>query len=990
MNRIILICLVFSSLAGHAQNTDSYSVKNYTDANGLPQNSVKSIAVGDGGFIWLATEAGLTRFDGSSFFVYDKAYTNARSNRIKNIQRQLSTGDLYGCSEYHELIPIQDGHVISKPILYHKIFPIPQSFSKIAKELPDPDSIYHFENFIIQTTAEKYYSVTKDNLIFNYNKQTLAIPFKHNSRGVFFVSNKVLFYMDEKGSFTMFNDGRRKQVQLTGNIVKEKNLQNKQLRIYWNSNTDQVFICLNKCLYLVQVRKDSLETKLILNDFDFNGKQIITTYYDVINKRLFLGSMTQGLFVLQYHLFSADRLLMYPNNSVTYALSPYSDNTVLFANGDLVSTNDKELQLPLIKENSNGFSLVIDQDKNIWTQKDSVIYKFSPKGDKLLQSYNFPQNLASLYLDKHNILWIGTADGIYSKNLSGPNLPPAIVTHVKDANCLYLKDEVMWIGTPNGLYCYNSITKRLSLIPRLATVHVRSIYTRNKEMWIGTYGDGFYLYKDNILTKMPLDEQKYLNNAHCFLEDSKGFFWISTNKGLFRVAINDLLAYSEHKTSEVFYLYYDKDSGFNTNEFNGGCQPCGAILKNGFFTFPSLVGSVMFNPILIHPELPDKAIYIDRILKDDKEAGIKDTIKTTQDFSRLQIFISSPYFGHPNNLSFEYKFANDTQWTKVNTNQIIIFTTLPYGTHNLLIRKSNGFGYTNFAYHNMVIIVSPYYYQTWWFYGCAALFITVGLIFIYKARIRIIVKRNEILEKLITERTIDLERSITDLQESQQLLKQQTTFQKRLLAAITHDIKSPLRYLVLTGKRLYQTDEVIDSVKEGIRAIYLSASSMYNFTDNLLNYSKLFLNENEIRNDHINLKLLITDKINIFSEIITYNHIAIQNNIRADIYIDADKTIISVILHNLIDNALKYCSNGTVTFDVLKKDKSVILILQDTGRGMSEDILKWLNGKSDLINTDGLGLKMVLELAAKTGLKIQAESAPDEGTIIKLTLINSH
>jgi K+-sensing histidine kinase KdpD len=252
------------------------------------------------------------------------------------------------------------------------------------------------------------------------------------------------------------------------------------------------------------------------------------------------------------------------------------------------------------------------------------------------------------------------------------------------------------------------------------------------------------------------------------------------------------------------------------------------------------------------------------------------------------------------------------------------------------------------------------------------------------------VKRNEMLEKLITERTLDLERSITDLQESQQLLKQQTSFQKRLLAAITHDIKSPLRYLVLTGKRLYQNDEIIDSVKEGIRAIYLSASSMYNFTDNLLNYSKLFLNEKEVRNDQINLKLLIADKINIFSEIIKYNQITIQNKIRADIYVDTDKTILSVILHNLIDNALKYCANGTITLNAIKKNKTVILSVQDTGCGMPISLTKWLNGKGDAGNTEGLGLKMVMELVAKTGLKIEAESAADKGTIIKLIFISSH
>lgn len=495
MNRIILICLILSSFAVHAQNTDSYSVRHYTDANGLPQNSVKSIAVGDSGFIWLATEAGLTRFDGSNFFVYDKAYTNAHSNRIKNIQRQLSTGNLYGCSEYHELMPIYNGHIFSKPVPYNKIFPISQSFNKIVKELPDPDSIYHFENFIIQTTPEKYYCITKDNLTFHYNKQVLTLPFKHNSQGVFFVANKFLLYMDEKGGFTLFNDGKRKHIQLTGDILKEKNLQNKQLRIYWNSNADQVFICLNNSLYIVQFTTDTLETEFLVSNFDFNKAQIITTYYDVINKRLFLGSLTRGLFVLQFHLFSAAPPSIYPNESTTYAQYPYRDNIVLFANGSLLSTNGKESQLSLLKEYSNNYSLVIDHDKNIWTQKGIAIYKFSPKGDELLQSYTFPADVASLYLDKNNILWIGTGDGVYSKNLSSPDLPPVIVTHLKDANCLCLQGEVMWIGTPNGLRCYNLSTKKLSLIPQLANAHVRSIYVRNKEIWIGTYGDGFYLYK---------------------------------------------------------------------------------------------------------------------------------------------------------------------------------------------------------------------------------------------------------------------------------------------------------------------------------------------------------------------------------------------------------------------------------------------------------------------------------------------------------------
>ncbi len=78
------------------------------------------------------------------------------------------------------------------------------------------------------------------------------------------------------------------------------------------------------------------------------------------------------------------------------------------------------------------------------------------------------------------------------------------------------------------------------------------------------------------------------------------------------MAKKDLLDYSDKKTTDIYYQYYDKYAGFNTNEFNGGCQPCRIICRTDIVT-PSMNGLVMINTVESGMELPDKNIFINRI-----------------------------------------------------------------------------------------------------------------------------------------------------------------------------------------------------------------------------------------------------------------------------------------------------------------------------------------------------------------------------------------
>jgi signal transduction histidine kinase len=982
MSRILLLFFVLFSFYGYAQNPGSYSVKHYSDVNGLPQNSVKSIAKDDAGYLWLTTEDGLTRFDGDNFMRFDKRSTRARSNRMYVIKRDLSTGVLYAETEYNDLIPITKGRVLPKPLTFNQVFPNVRPEVHVQE---GPAMRRNLVKFTIQARADNYYNITKDTLFFHHHQQVKTIPLKDTQQANFFVSGKQLFQYSNNGKFTLIEGGKLKQVSLNGDLLKAETTEPKGLKIYWNTATDQTFFYLNKAIYKVVYSGHTLTTTLLIQDFDLEEQHIWTIYYDKIARKLFLGSPTQGFFVLQQHLFQAEKPTKDLNSSVKYALYPFTDHSVLFANGDLVRADGKGSQLPLVRTYSDNYAMAIDQEKNIWTLKGFSLHKLSPKGDQVLQSYNLNEKPSCLYLDEQNLLWIGTFGAIYTKDLAKPGAAANLLLKLKDVTVLRKQDENLWIGTHNGFFRYDLAKKKLATIPEMANMHVRDITIRGKEVWICTYGDGFYLYHNAHLRKMPVDKFGFLNTAHCLLEDAKGFFWISTNKGLFQVAINDLLAYSNRQVAQVYYQYYNATYGFNTNEFNGGCQPCGAILKDGHFTFPSLIGSVMFNPSLLTADLPDKPICIDKIFRDNESIKTEELIHTNQGFGRLNIWVSTPYFGNPDNMTLEYKLAVDESWASLIGTPMISFSSLSPGKHELLIRKSAGFG-NRFNYKKLTIIVNPYFYQTWWFSTLIVLLVLGLIVLFFKRRTQRIVLKNERLENLVRKRTEDLEKNIVNLEESQYLLNQQTTFQKKLLGAITHDLKSPLKYMTIMGKRLYQHESASEDVKDSLRTIYISANSMYHLTENLLSYSKLFLTEKTSKDDYINLKLLISEKIQIFSEIAKYNGTVIHNNIPEDIILNTNRVMLTLIVHNLLDNAIKFCPNGHIEFGAKSTGEKISFWAQDTGCGMPENIINWLNSNEDRDLTDGLGLKMVKEFAAKMDMQIEVDSKTDEGTNIKFTL----
>ncbi|HWV31085.1 MAG TPA: two-component regulator propeller domain-containing protein, partial [Dyadobacter sp.] len=107
----VCILLQIPALRGVAQQP-KYTLRHYTSENGLPQNSVATIAQDRDGFIWLTTYNGLVRFDGQAFLTFGKTGLGLKSNMFVGFLPDA--GRLYALTNEHDYVKITDGQALSE------------------------------------------------------------------------------------------------------------------------------------------------------------------------------------------------------------------------------------------------------------------------------------------------------------------------------------------------------------------------------------------------------------------------------------------------------------------------------------------------------------------------------------------------------------------------------------------------------------------------------------------------------------------------------------------------------------------------------------------------------------------------------------------------------------------------------------------------------------------------------------------------------------
>ncbi|HWV30737.1 MAG TPA: HAMP domain-containing sensor histidine kinase, partial [Dyadobacter sp.] len=522
---------------------------------------------------------------------------------------------------------------------------------------------------------------------------------------------------------------------------------------------------------------------------------------------------------------------------------------------------------------------------------------------------------------------------------------------------------------------------------------VKSLYLHNKgELWFPTFNHGPFLLRHGKLTRLPVDKNRILINAHCFLGDKNGYLWIPTNSGLFRMYRQDLLDFTTHKDStRLYYHRYSKKQGFRIDEFNGGCQPCAVRLKNGYVSLPSIDGLVFFNPEKTPVDVPDSKIFIDRVEADSRVLLLSGSKIELTDISDVQVFVSSPYLGNRENQQLYYDVSSDRRtearqiWYPIqNEQQSIHLNNLESGTYTLKVRKNAGFGANSEQLTTLTIVIPYAWYETWPFKLLVVTLALVGTYFYFKTRLKSADRMNKILESRVSEKTRNLQDTLSVLKVSEQELLRQTRLQMHLIACISHDIRSPLRSIEFTSAKLPSLIESNDHELAKIIGLSVNTSSkkILSLLENLLSYARSQVFNNSITYDTFNARIFVEEVSTIFNDAFISRNNCFKNNVPETLQIRSNRQLLQIILHNLIDNANKYTSDGFLVVDVDSASDGIMLQINDNGPGLSLAILSWFNSDStgETNSTDedtsirGIGLVIVKELAEVLGLEIKVIS----------------
>ncbi|MGJ0356633.1 sensor histidine kinase [Aliarcobacter cryaerophilus] len=204
----------------------------------------------------------------------------------------------------------------------------------------------------------------------------------------------------------------------------------------------------------------------------------------------------------------------------------------------------------------------------------------------------------------------------------------------------------------------------------------------------------------------------------------------------------------------------------------------------------------------------------------------------------------------------------------------------------------------------------------------------------------------------------------------------------RFIKDTTHELNTPIA-AILSNIQMINKDNIDEKLAKKINRIEIGAKTISNIYEDLTFVS---LNNQIIsNNEKLNFSQILNQRVDFFKSIANSKQIEFILDIKDNVFIVCDIKKLSKLIDNILSNAIKY-NKFQGFIKVTLKDK--ILIIEDSGKGMSKDNLANLFTRYKRFDKSvggfGIGLNIVSLIAKEYDLKIDVISKIDVGTRIKI------
>ncbi len=751
------------------------------------------------------------------------------------------------------------------------------------------------------------------------------------------------------------------------------------------------------------------------------GGEDVRSVFEDARGRLWMGH-ENGLGMLAP---GEDRAINYPlapssrrpgNNRVLSLARGDDDDTLLIGtNMGLMRWRDGKVELLPLREDldrSTVSALCRDAAGGLWVGTDSGVYQV--RGGEVRAHLTADTGLASnvvyaLHSDRRGNLWIGTTGGLSRRWPDGrittvPNFGPGRLT---GAALSLFEDPTgpgdLFVGTYSGLH-------RL----RIAD-------------------DGGVR-----ITRYTVREGLFDNTAWGMLGDAGGSLWMSSNKGVSRVALADLARFDRREIPSIPHVAYGMADGMRSREGNGGFQPVACRDRLGRLWFATIKGAAMVDPARVSVNAVPPPVHVEELLADGQVARAEATKATggrednplfelAPGTQKMDFHYTALSLVHPEANRFRYRLEGfDAGWTEAGTERVAHYTNLPPGFYRFHVQAANADGIWNTQGAAMAFHLRPFLYQAGWF---RALIVGIALvllgILLHGVRRRWQRRLAEAEEKLRErERTAEILRRSKEQAEhahavAEQARQEAETAQReaeaaqgeaegarteaeranavksQFLSRMSHELRTPLNAILGFGQVL-EFSALAEQDVVALSYILKGGRHLLALVDEVLDLSRAESGELRVALARVDASMVVEECIRLVARLAQARQITLTlKNPGALGNLWCDELRLRQVLLNLLSNAIKYNREGGqvhIDFEAIPANRSRLNV-RDTGPGISAEGLtrlfvpfERLEYESSAVEGTGLGLVVSRGIVEAMNGSMGVQSEPGRGSTFWIEL----
>lgn len=413
------------------------------------------------------------------------------------------------------------------------------------------------------------------------------------------------------------------------------------------------------------------------------------------------------------------------------------------------------------------------RDGGLWIGTRTGLDKFA---NGVLSSYGVQAGVAdkpvlALHETPTGELWVGTQSGL--NRLARGELRTFTTRDGLGSDYVSVihadRHGVLWVGTEGGGLS-RSRGDRFEAYSAKDGFSAEIVWAIHEDaegsLWFGTNGSGLIRLKDGRFTTYTTKHGLFNDSMFQILEDDQGLLWMSSQRGLSRVRKSDFADLDAGRLARVTAISYGEADGMRSAEFNGAIQPAGWKTTDGRLWFPTIKGVVVINPASMIETSPPRVLIedatIDGAVLDPRQAA--DVRPGARVFQFRYTALGA---ANPSRTQFRYRLEGlDEDWVYAGTTRTARYTQIPAGDYRLVVEAASEPEAWSPEPASFALSVAPYFYQTFGFYFLALFGVALLAGSMYTIRVRALHSRHQEIMALADSRAQALEqnqRLLTDV-----------------------------------------------------------------------------------------------------------------------------------------------------------------------------------------------------------------------------------